>query len=280
MAASKNNKSAAARASGGKKVSARGSSRSTLPAGTAMGLGGRLNSRLGSGAPPTSAPAYETPGAMGAVTPIAAPPVVTDPFLTPTDLANQALELASVDQYLSGVDANVTNARADAAQKTAAIDTAEGRNLESADWNTAARGLGQSSIRDTTKAQLSADASSARGATKTNLGNAENYAAGEHQRADTVIRPAIGSKYNEFAKRNAQDTTDAAGAPADGAPADNSAVTPSGGVTKGAGTIRSAPAVEPGAPTQQEQFTPVVKNGKFYHYYPSTNTYVFIRNAS
>ena len=96
-------KSAAARASK-TKVVARSSKPPKQPGagnvafGATSGLG--VNARLGTaGADPNvgaSSPNYATPSAMGVVTPIAAPPVVQDPFLTSTDLANQALELSDV----------------------------------------------------------------------------------------------------------------------------------------------------------------------------------------
>lgn len=211
MATSAANRAAAARASKTKVVA-----RSSKPPPT-VGIFGQgsplgVNARLGTAAPnpaaAASSPNYATPAAMGAVTPIAAPPVVQDPFLTPTDLANQALELSDVQGYLNNVDLNVGNARVDAQQRLAATDTAEQRNLDSADWNTAARGLAQSSVRDTTKANLSADAAQSRSGTNQSLGLANDYAAGEHQRVDTVVRPAITSKYNELMKKNAQDVTD------------------------------------------------------------------------
>jgi len=251
------------------------------PLGVQSRLGGQ--STPGNSNVPTGTPNYETPGALGAVTPIAAPPVVRDPFLTPTDLANQALEMADVEGYLKNVDLNIGNARIDAQQRLSAVDTAENRNLEAADWNTAARGLGASSIRDQQKANLSADAAQSRSGTKQSLKLGEDYAAGEHQRADTVIKPAINSKYNEAAKRNAQDVTDNSGV--DTGPAPGAAG--GAGPVKGAGPTLSEqnaakPTVAPGPATQapQEQWNPVVKNGKFYHYYPSTGKYVYIRPAS
>jgi len=282
-------KAAAQRASKTKVVARKSTPPKTIGAfgqGSPLGVNARLGGQRTPGNinVPTSAPAYETPGAMAAVTPIAAPPVVTDPFLTPTDLANQALELADVSRYLDSVDFQAQNARIDAQQKTAAIDTAEGRNLESADWNTAARGLAQSSIRDTTKANLSADAAQSRSGTQAALKASNDYAAGEHARADTVVNPAINQKYNELAKRNAQDTTDASGAEAPGQPQDTSQQDAAGNPIKGTGgalsELSKGMAVNPGAPTKvEEQYQPVVKNGKFYHYYPSTGKYVYIRPA-
>jgi hypothetical protein len=274
-------KAAASRASKTKVVARSSTPPKAIKGGFGQGSPLGVNARLGGQQTPgntnvpTSAPAYETPGASAAVTPIAAPPVVTDPFLTPTDLASKALELADVDGYLSNVDLSVGNARIDAQQKLAAADTAEQRNLDAADWNTAARGLAQSSVRDTTKANLSSDAEASRAATRGNLTNANDYAAREHNRVDTVVKPAIGQKYDELAKGNAEAATDEAGT-GDTAPV--AAPTAPGAAPAAA---PKPTAVDPGSPTSvQEQWQPVVKGGKFYHYYPSSGKYVFIRNAS
>ena len=164
---------------------------------------------------------------MGPVTPIAAPPVITDPFLTPTDMASQALELADVNSYLGQVDDKLKNAEIDYQQAQQQNDTAEARNLEASDWNAAARGLAASSIKDQQKAQVGADAAAVRSTNEARIGQARNYAAGEHQRADTVVNPAINTKYNDLAVRNAQAATDAAGAAPDvGAAPDAAAAAP------------------------------------------------------
>lgn len=248
----------------------------------ALGVRGMLSNRqmgatVDANSRPGGNPAVTLPNATTAITPVAPPP---DPFLTTTDLANQALEYGDWGKYLSGIDLQLQNLETESGLKLGEVDRSEGDNLNAADWNAAARGLQASSIKDTNKAQISSQAEAVRGATKQNLGNLKAYHAGEHGRYEGDIRPKLDAKWAGVAAENARL------AAAGGYQGDTTTpVDQTTGPTTTPGNLRS---VAPTGVTSSQQATtgvtykPTIKNGKFYHVYaPGTanERWVYIRPA-
>lgn len=249
----------------------------------ALGVRGLLSKQAAARVDPASRPganpAVTLPNATTAVTPVAPPP---DPFLTTSDIANQALEYGDWGKYLSGVDLQLANLQTETTQKLGDVDRSEGENLNAADWNAAARGLQASSIKDSNKANISTQAESVRGATKQNLGNLKAYSAGEHGRWEGDIRPKLDAKWAGVAAENAR-LAAAGGYQGDTTTPEGQDTAP--GTTPG--TLGYATSAE-GSVTGQQATTgvtyrPTVKNGKFYHVYaPGTASerWVYIRPAS
>lgn len=246
-------------------------------------------------APQTYAPAtMSLPNGTQTVTPIAPPKI--DPFLAPTDMAQQAVENGQWDDYLSGLDQQVSQAGVDTTLQTGQIDQGLAKGLDDTDWNSAARGLQVSSVKDQNKAQMASTAAASRGAATDKLNSLKDYVSGQRKQVDTVYKPAIVTKYGALAKKNADDAIAAwhAANPdvVTAAPGEDPAAfaaRPSMPNTAGIGgpaapgakpTISAGGQQQQGAGTSASDWQPVVKGGKFYHFYPATNRWVYIRPAT
>jgi hypothetical protein len=151
-----------------------------------------------------------------AAVPVAAPPV--NPDLTPIDVANQIAEYSDWDKYLNGIGLQAANMSADTTLKVGDIARALAQNLDSTDWNMAARGLQASSIKDTQKTNQNAQAAAQEGNAISGLTNFENYSAGEANNFNTNVRPGIDAKYGEIGRQNAAAAAAAAAAATPPAP--------------------------------------------------------------
>jgi hypothetical protein len=160
-----------------------------------------------------SASIWNNPYATGyAAVPVATPPA--NPDLTPIDVANQISEYTDWDKYLNGIGLQAANMSSDTTLKVGDIARALAQNLDSTDWNMAARGLGVSSIKDSAKTNLNSQAAAQQGNAVGNLTNFENYAAGERSNFDTNVKPGIDAKYVEIGRGNAAAAAAAAPPPA------------------------------------------------------------------
>lgn len=263
-------------------------------------------------------PTLSLPNGTPAVVPVAPPKI--DPFLTPTDESQEAVENGAWDDYISNLNQQRDTNDADVTLKVGDIDRGLSQGLEATDWNSAARGIANSSIKDQTKAQMTTQAAASRGAETDKQTTNHNYVSGQQKQVDTVYKPAIATKYNTLRITNAQKATDGwnvahpdSPTGPDGGP-NPYYKAPAGGVDSGgadggvAPVGGAVPTLNPSAPSgaqggaqpsntggavpsaggSQSQGTtgdwqPVVKDGKFYHYYPSRpagQQYVYIRPAS
>jgi hypothetical protein len=240
-------------------------------------------------APQTQAsPTMSLPNGTPTVTPIAPPTI--DPFLEPTDMAQQAVENGQWDDYIAGLQQQSDTLDQDVGLKVGDIDRGLAQGVESNDWNSAARGIANSSIKDQNKAQMIAQASATKGAETGKQTTFHDYVGGQKHQVDTVYKPAIKTKYDSLAVKNAQkakDDWDAAHPPEDTPAAPAADGNPAPTATPGDTTYNYSPTGDPipsisagGDQRQQEGWQPVVKNGGFYHYYPNGDRWVYIRPAT
>lgn len=241
--------------------------------------------------PQTSAsPTLSLPNGTPTVTPVAPPNI--DPFLTPTDMANQSIENGQWDDYITGLQQQSDTLDSDVGLKVGDIDRGLAQGLESNDWNSAARGIQNSSIKDQNRAQMQTQAAATRGSETDKQTTFHNYVGNQRHQVDTVYKPAIKTKYDALATHNAQDAKDAwdrahppQDAPEDGsgdAPAPTPAAVPGDTTYNYSPGGDAIPSISAGGDQSQgEGWQPVVKDGKFYHYYPGrANPWVYIRPAS
>lgn len=208
-------------------------------------------------APPPPAPAP---------TPAAAPPPFDPNLLTAADLdvintfqQQWATTFANLDRELGDLAARVAHTKEDATRNH--VENASGINDDSA-----ARGVFRSSIRDGNHAQN--DASLQRTVTRADdeFRRFDDYVKGEKNRYQTEVLP---NQQRWQSTRTVENNNDVAAAwqppPAPEPP-------------------QPAPQQAPAQPQQQaaaKPWKPVVKNGKFYHYYPGPpERWVYIRPAS
>jgi hypothetical protein len=109
--------------------------------------------------------------------PLASPPA--NPDLTPQDVAAQVGEYADWDKYITGIGMTAANLSAQTQAQVRAIEQSLSRGLESNDWDTAARGLAQSSIRQNTATDLAAGAATQEGSAISSLNNQNAFLQGE-----------------------------------------------------------------------------------------------------
>jgi hypothetical protein len=139
-----------------------------------------------------------------------APPPTPNPYLTGEDIGNRIAEYADWDKYLGNIDLQASNMAVDTTTKVADIERAVAANLEGANWNMAARGLGASSIKDSQKADISAQGANQKGGMIGQLANTENFAAGERAKFGTQIQPGIEAKYASIGGQHKADADYAA----------------------------------------------------------------------
>lgn len=206
-----------------------------------------------------------TTGALqgGPAAPVIGPP--PDPFLTPDDLASQAVEQADWDRYFSGIENSTNQMEIETNAALAQNEVQHGRNLEANDWNQAARGLGNSSIKQNAKAALVGDFTRTQGAARDRLATQKAYTKEERRRYDTDVLPKLVARWNAKAAANA---TAASAAQAEAAGDSQGGSTPATSSTRGAAAAG---------------YRNVVKNGKFYHVYglgDKASDWRYIRPAS
>lgn len=151
--------------------------------------------------------------------PIASPPA--NPNLTPMDISNQITEYSDWDRYLTGLGVNAANLSAQASIKVADIERNQAQGLDNNNWDTAARGLAQSSIRDNNATAINTDAASAKGSEIAGVTNANTMLAGEQAKWGTTAKPGIDAKYVFIGGENARkisENTPPAGPAAPAAP--------------------------------------------------------------
>lgn len=146
--------------------------------------------------------------------PIASPPA--NPDLTPQDVAAQISEYSDWDKYLSSLGLTAANMSASTTTKVADIERALAERLDQNNWDTAGRGLAQSSIRDVNAANSATDAASAKGGAISSLVNQENFGAGEANKWGGVggAKQAIDAKYGDIAAGHRAERAAAAAAAA------------------------------------------------------------------
>jgi hypothetical protein len=134
--------------------------------------------------------------------PIASPPA--NPDLTPQDIAGQVAEYADWDKYISGIGLTAANLSAATTARVRDIQDSLSRSLEANNWDTAARGLAQSSIRQANAAQAASSAATQQGDAAMQLGNQEGFFAGEQNKwaAPGGLKETIDNKYLGIAGAN------------------------------------------------------------------------------
>lgn len=255
---------------------------------------------------PSASPTLTLPNGTPTVTPIAPPTI--NPFLAPTDEANEQTENGQWDDYISNLLQQQQTNDSDVTLKTGDIDRSLSQGLESNDWNSAARGLGNSSIKDQNKAQMVTQAAATKGNEIDKQTTFHNYVAGQKKQVDTVYKPGISAKYNQLRVDNATKAIDGwnsghpnspigpngAPNPYYVAPASGGAADAGGGAAPASGSGLAGaggPAAPGAAPTisaagsQSQGGTPqtIIKDGKVYHYYPDRpggQQYVYVRPAT
>lgn len=250
-------------------------------------------------------PRFTLPNGTPTVTPVAPPKI--DPFLTPTDEANESIENGQWDDYIANLVQQRETNDTDVKLKVGDIDQSLSEGLAATDWNTAARGIQNSSIKSQAKAKMTADAAASKGAELDKQSTFHNYVGNQQKQVDTVYKPAIGKKYNQLRVDNATRARDGwnlahpdSPLGPDGQPnpyyrapqadpaADvggGAAPAASGGPTynydPGGGAIPSISAA--GSASQGSSPEGKVKNGKFYHVYnygTASERWVYVRPAS
>jgi hypothetical protein len=109
--------------------------------------------------------------------PIASPPA--NPDLTPQDVAAQTAEYADWDKYITGIGLTAANLAASTSSRIRDIQQGVAQSLDSNNWDTAARGLAQSSIRQNNAAQTASSAANQQSDAEQQLGNYESQFATE-----------------------------------------------------------------------------------------------------
>lgn len=286
MAAAKTNTNNAATLAAAKRrtQSNRGDSLVPMPGVKYANAAAPANPALGSVSPAQSkSPVLNQPAGSSVRTVEIAP--APQPFLNPDDEAARSTDLAQQDSYLAGLGQQLTSLQIDTTQRLGDIERSLGQGLESNDWNTAARGIANSSIRGQNRAQMTAQANANTAASNDQLGNFQKYASGEQNRVDTIVKPGINTHYDAVAKANAAKIGPTFGdvtTPADAAPVDP------GLAASAASGAAPLPTEAPGAGTMAAQpagGTPkgVVKGGFFYHVYgqgTAQERWVKVRPAS
>jgi hypothetical protein len=221
-------------------------------------------------------PAGQTPTAQ--VTPsasVSAPsagpsqpaPIAPPPSLTPDDLASQAVEEADWQRYFSGIENQTRQMEIDSGTAIAANQQQHGENLSNNQWNAAARGLGNSSIKQQDQAKI-VQAFERNQANITDKLNAQKaYTSNERNNYNTNVQPKIAAKWAAKARQNAEE--------AHARQLAAWSASQSGGAAP-------APAAAARPTAAQAGYRNVVKGGKFYHVYGSGSSerWVYIRPAS
>jgi hypothetical protein len=189
-----------------------------------------------------------------------APPPAPNPYLTGEDIGNRIAEYADWDKYLGNIDLQASNMAVDTTTKVADIERAVAQNLENANWNMAARGLGASSIKDVQKTDIAAQGANQKGGMIGQLTNTENFAAGERAKFGTQIQPGLEAKYASIGAQHKADADYAAAIAA----AQNQPGPPENS-TAAVGAVSSAPAGASAAPqVTSVQNQPTTGGGVFY----------------
>jgi hypothetical protein len=231
------------------------------------------NPARGSSAPASSkSPTLSAPTSTTRQVEIAPAP---QPFLNPDDEGARNTEIASQIGYLSGLGQQLTSLQIDTNQKVADIEQGLSSGLEANDWNTAARGIGDSSIKAQNRARMTSPAASSTGAAKDQYSNLEKYVNGEKARVNETVIPGINTHYDAVAAQNARDVGPTMGEVTDVTPGTPVAAAPTAPAPR-------APASDPGTATNTGTMIGKVKNGNFYHVYnPGTaqERWVYVRPA-
>lgn len=234
------------------------------------GFGGMTNYYNQHFAPAPSSPPPPAPppppgppgGAAGGTT--------TQPFFSPDDLLAQANFWGQWNQTFAGLDQQLAQMKIDTAYQEQQLAQQHTKNVSGINDDAAARGLFQSSIKDGSQAQEQAGFTTADQHLKDSLDNFAQSVASQKNDFETNVLPKFNAAENASAVQNAQAIP----------PTPDTPAAPAGG---------GAPAPPPSAPsapaaTAAPAYKPVVKNGKFYHYYAAADgqpeRWVYIRPAS
>lgn len=198
--------------------------------------------------------------------PLASPP--SNPDLTPQDLTSQMQEYSDWDRYLNSIGLTAANLAATTATQVGGIERNQAQGLENNNWDTAARGLAASSIRDTNATDINTSAAAAKGGLITQLDNAQRHYGNEKNRWEGVggMKEGIDAKYLGVAATNRANRAAAATpAPAATAPAQPTPAAAPLPTIPGMTPAQVAQAVQQlGSPTVMSDMPGAQKNGGIY----------------
>lgn len=231
---------------------------------TSSAFGGTLGSPSASAASP--APAVPPPPPAPVATGTDSGHV--DPFFRPEDLITQNNFWSQWNSTFAGLDQQLADLQRNTTFERAQLADAHKANVSGINDNAAARGISHSSIRDGNQAQEQTQFTRQDQNLTDALNSFAQYVKGQHNTFNTQTLPGFNTAEAGQAVQNAQDVN-ATYVPPPAAPV--AAAPP----TQQPTTSRAA------APTP---YKPIVKNGKFYHYYPAAGNnperWVYMRPAS